>query len=78
MSESTFKPFHESIVDAINIANGGAMSTLAALIKSTKIPKGHDEIVDAWNARVFVLGLNDDLGVADSVMAQKQPETAAA
>ena len=78
MSNSTFKPFHESVVDAINRAESPAeMNTLAALIKETKIPKGHSEIVGVWRIKVIELGLNDDLGVTDSVMVQHPPaETA--
>lgn len=72
---STLKPFHDSIVDAINRADAAAMSVLAQHIKETKVPKGHDAIVEAWTAKVAELGLNDDLGVADSVMAQKPKET---
>lgn len=76
---STLKPFHESIVGAINAAASAAeLSTLGHLITTTKIPKGHDDIVETWNLRAGNLGLNDADGVADSVMAQKQPEPAIA
>lgn len=87
MSESTLKPFHESIVDAINRAEGEGVAVayaLAELIKGTKIPKGHDAIIEAWSTRVarerrdkgWAYG---NLGIPESVKAQKaaaeRPET---
>lgn len=47
------KPFHESLVDAIRSAverprEMPEMFLLAQLIKDTKIPAGHDEILAAW------------------------------
>ena len=79
MSDSTLKPSHGSIVDTINSApDASTLAWFGDHIKRTKIPKDHDLIVEAWNAKVNELGLNDDLGVVDSVNAQKQPEAAAA
>ena len=47
------KPFHEVIVTAIEQVgpSGEVVSLLCWLIKSTKIPKGHDEIIAAWKKR---------------------------
>ncbi|MEK7536945.1 MAG: hypothetical protein AAB584_00660 [Patescibacteria group bacterium] len=54
MTEQTAKqrrPFHESIVDAIRRASYSDMRCLGKLIQETKIPKGHDAIIAAWNDR---------------------------
>jgi hypothetical protein len=42
------KPFHEAIVDAIREMTPANMPLLARLIKNTKIPHGHDQIIEAW------------------------------
>lgn len=68
------KPFHESIVPVINMAEVGTMQTLAYLIRETKIPKNHDAIVAAWQKRIAEVGLNSDLDVSASVLAQKETE----
>ncbi|TSC91040.1 MAG: hypothetical protein G01um10142_150 [Parcubacteria group bacterium Gr01-1014_2] len=60
------RPFHESIVEAIRCASYSDMMCLGMLINETKIPKGHDEILAAWQERVLgpwdghlVVGLGD-------------------
>lgn len=75
---STLKPFHESIVDSIQqVSSHDDMTTLGSLIKGTKIPKGHDAIVEAWNKMIGATGVNDDCdGVVESILAQKPTETA--
>ena len=67
------RPFHETIVDAIRRADGHEFQCLAMLIKATKIPKGHDEIIVAWNQRrqEMVWG-DEDLGVPADLLKQKQ------
>jgi hypothetical protein len=46
------KPFHESLVEAIKrVRDGNDFSVLAGLIRTTKIPAGHDEILAAWEER---------------------------
>lgn len=78
MSDSTLKPFHDSIVDAIQRTQSGLeLSRFGLLIKETKIPKGHDDIIDAWNEKAAHFGIND-MDVAESVRAQKLKETAEA
>lgn len=57
---SNFKPFHESIVEAINDApDVAALNTLGALILGTKIPKNHDAIIEAWEQRAEALRYNN-------------------
>lgn len=68
------KPFHESIVDTIDNAELHQMPLLAQIIKTTKIPKGHDTIIEAWQRCFRGTGINDDLGVSASVLEQKQVE----
>ena len=48
--QTTTRPFHETIVDAIqrcSRVSSGEVFRLIQLIKETKIPKGHDEIMTA-------------------------------
>ncbi len=70
--EKKKRPFHESVVDAISVASSAELESLATLIKATKIPKGHDEIVDAWKKRAEEMCMGDDLGVPADVLSQKQ------
>lgn len=72
MVEAT-RPFHETIVETIHRAGSVEMDCLAALIKATKIPKGHDEIVSAWKFQRQKLGWGDeDLGVPAKLLAEKE------
>ena len=73
MSQSTLKPFHESIVDAIHRMDGiPAAMAISALIKETAIPKGHDAIVDAWREEIEKIPCAGNYGVPGSVLAQKK------
>ena len=75
MTEQSAKqrPFHESIVDAINRASYGDMRCLGMLISETKIPKGHDEILAAWNFRQKELNVFVPIeGVEAGLLEQKQ------
>jgi len=71
MEKQELKPFHESIVDAINYAFVGDLGCLSVLIKTTKIPKNHDAIIDAWAKRTKLISRNNDYGVTQSVLKQK-------
>ena len=54
------KPFHESVVDAIrNASLRSEMRLLATLIRSTNIPRGHEEIAAAWKERCGCLSMED-------------------
>jgi len=65
------KPFHESVIPAINDCSVLlVLDHLAGLIKTTNIPKNHDAIISAWQKRVKILD-NDDRGVTESVLKQK-------
>jgi len=70
--EKKKRPFHESIVDAISTASSAELESLATLIKATKIPKGHDEIVEVWKKRTGEMCMGDDLGVPADILGQKQ------
>ncbi len=77
MSGETKKrfPFHESIVGAIRHAfNANEMECLSLLIKKTKIPRGHDEIIAAWNqrARDLLLPIDNAFGVPVDLQDQKK------
>ncbi|MEK7596782.1 MAG: hypothetical protein AAB450_01570 [Patescibacteria group bacterium] len=66
------RPFHETLIDAINQASSAEMDCLAFLIKITKIPRGYDEIIAAWKKRRrAILWGTEDLGVPAYLRAQK-------
>ena len=69
------KPFHESILPAIDRATRSgktAFEVLAPLIRETAIPKNHDAIIEAWLQGIRELGMGNDLAVPGSVLAQKE------
>jgi hypothetical protein len=83
------KPFHETIVEAINnvtdspesngIQSRSQMLLLAGLIKSTKIPKNHDAISLAWAQNCGMMGFNEDpWGVREYLLEQKREAEAEA
>ena len=78
MTEQEMKrPFHETVVEAIQQASSAGLVCLGTLIRATKIPKGHDEIIAAWNERRKVMHWgDDDLGVPASLLEQKEIEIA--
>ena len=48
MDETILKPFHESIVDALNACGHiKEHNVLLSLLETTKIPKGHGTIISA-------------------------------
>lgn len=66
------RPFHETVTEAIHSATAQQMRMLAGLIKDTKIPKGHDQITEAWVKRCAEMGWEDeDLGVSADLRVQK-------
>ncbi len=70
------RPFHETIVEAIRHASISDLQCLAVLIKATKIPAGHDEIIAAWNKAAWPgHTLHDDYGVPADLLEQKQEAT---
>ncbi len=82
--KTELKPFHESIVDLIRnlkVDSPGdwpRLNQLAEIIKSTKIPKNHDEIIAAWQEQVQRLKVNWDFGVVISIGKQKDAAEEAA
>ena len=70
---ATKRPFHETIVGAIHRASMMEIPRLAELIKETKIPEGHDEIIAAWNERrQETRWLREDFGVPADLRKQKR------
>ena len=45
------RPFHEAIVEAIQLAPYVAARILANLIKATEISGNHDQIIKAWRTK---------------------------
>lgn len=67
------RPFHEVIVDAIREASEPEeVALLAKLIKETRIPRGHDEIISVWNRCKNNWRLGFGHGVVESLLEQKQ------
>jgi len=77
MSEEAKKrrPFHESVVDAIQHASYSDMRCLVRLIQETAIPKGHDEIHAAWARRAGELIREmSELGDVEGVLLEQKRE----
>lgn len=56
------KPFHESIVDAINnCETRGELITLGKLVMMTKIPKNQENIIEAFKNTGKKFDWNDNL-----------------
>ncbi len=78
------KPFHEALVDAINYVSESTdmseIAVLAQLIKRTKIPAGHDEILAAWNRLCnkfgYGVGSPDIIDVRAALEEQKREAAA--
>ena len=67
------RPFHESVVDAIRRASYTDLICLGMLLKETKIPNGHDEIISEWDLREGDLNVFVPLlGVTTSLLEQKR------
>jgi hypothetical protein len=78
MPETDYKPFHETIVDAIHHATQCQLGGLGGLIRMTKIPKNHDAIITEWKAQTAIHGYGENfLGVLDSLLEQKAKSAAA-
>lgn len=78
MSHETQKPFHESIVDALYQSPQKSLACLGNLIMATKIPKNHDQIIEAWNACTAIGEYEYPRGVAESIERQKTAQMVAA
>lgn len=74
MEQTKLRPFHETIVDAIeHLWSSDEAVVLAGLIKGTKIPKDHDKIAATWKRKLGEFGQSEDcLDVPASLLAQKQ------
>lgn len=81
-TQPAVRPFHETIVEAIRTcgpASTGRIFLLTRLIRDTKIPKGHDEILAAIDEFFDFPGSNkyarDLREVRESLLAQKEAVT---
>jgi hypothetical protein len=68
----TLKPFHESIIDAINRCGYGTIRFLAEVITKTAVPENHDAIIDAWVAKAAIMRFAPHYQVTESLLAQKK------
>jgi hypothetical protein len=67
------KPFHESAVEAIGVASIEEIACIGCLLMITKIPKDHDKIICAWNARCKELDWHKlETEVAEDLLVQKK------
>jgi hypothetical protein len=73
----TTRPFHETIVTMIRRSSRDVeLECLARLIKITKIPEGHDEIIMAWRERIKAMcWCGEDLGIPANLLEQKRAST---
>lgn len=65
------KPFHESIIGIIEKMPAQMIRCVADFIMSTKVPKDHDKIIEAWQERLKELGFDSDYGVTSFLEKQK-------
>lgn len=73
------KPIHESIVDALYQAPRAYVSCLGYILLTTKMPKNHAQILEAWNTVSADLCFTNELRfVPECLMAQKAEAEAAA
>lgn len=61
------RPFHETIIGAINCASFNQLLLLAKLIDVTKIPAGHDEIIAAWREKTKGMGFTGAAGLGSDI-----------
>ncbi|MFH0928362.1 MAG: hypothetical protein V1821_02705 [bacterium] len=71
------RPFHETIIGAINVASTAEQVTqIHYLLRMTKIPKGHEQIIQALMARAdkgpFMPGVVECI-VEDLRVEQEEP-----
>ena len=73
---NVLRPFHESIIEAIDRAQTPKeFQILAYLLKKTDIRKNHNSIASTWRGcSLEVLDEDDFSDVAKSVLAQKPDE----
>lgn len=72
-------PYHEWLLGAIKSASFVVIHELAPMIKEVTIPAGHhDPVIDAWNAKIIRLKLDNDLGVPTALREQKKEAEAEA
>ncbi|PKM91289.1 hypothetical protein CVU82_01675 [Candidatus Falkowbacteria bacterium HGW-Falkowbacteria-1] len=68
---SKLKPFHESIVDAIDLCQEKDIFILSSILVNTKIPKNHNVIIAAWEKKIEELSC-PDYDVVDAILEQKK------
>ncbi len=66
------RPFHETIVEAINGSSGSDFPALLALVGITIIPKNHNAIIGAINKKGKELGLSQPFSVISHLRRQKK------
>ncbi len=67
------RPFHETIIDAINSASSDNLEALMSLVSKTKIPANHDAIIEAFNDKKKGMGWLEEAGqdIIESLLRQK-------
>ena len=53
---TAFKPFHESIVERIEVASREQLIGYGPLLTATTIPANHDKIIEVWRRRCEFVG----------------------
>jgi hypothetical protein len=68
------KPFHEVVIGFIKGGESVDLRVIGGFLLSTIIPKGHDEIIKAWEARCHELNWkpSDAVVVTESILKHKR------
>ncbi|MES2953419.1 MAG: hypothetical protein V4674_02575 [Patescibacteria group bacterium] len=73
MDPKDLKPFHLSVVAIIKmVQTKGQLEMLERLLRATKIPENHDEIMAAYRDCCSRLRSSDMSDVVGAILAQKQ------
>ena len=73
MMKNKFRPFHETILNAIRQATVAGIHALAPLVIETIIPENHDEILSAWKERCQELGIESSAYlITETLLEQKK------
>jgi len=70
-TKNKYRPFHETIVEAIERASSSDLQCLATLIKATAIPVGHAKIINAWKKRIVEMAWSNETSVVENLIARE-------
>ena len=68
---NNLQPFHLSIMSSLWQASASDLEAFGQLLKKTLIIANYDMIIKAWQERCQQTGYQDNIGVANSLIAQR-------